>query len=202
MKALALDERRKFGLSTPRVMKSDLRRIYKQYQIHIDLWQFPLKEVRGAYFNDQLGTSVLLNATLPDDPRIFTMAHELKHHLVDRELSLIYCGRSNELEPIEIGAEVFAAEFIFPEQDYADLLKMMGINKENFTPEALIHLKHNTKTTLSYSGLAKRAEFMGFAKEGSLTKIRIPWKKIEEKIFGTPIYKQIQKHRKIYRKAS
>jgi hypothetical protein len=105
------------------------------------------------------------------------------------------------MEPIEIGAEVFAAEFIFPEQEYAELLKIMGINNENFTPEALVHLKHDTKTTLSYSGLAKRAEFMGFAKEGSLTKKRIPWKKMEEKIYGIPIYKQIQTQRKIYRKS-
>ncbi len=197
MKVLAREERSRFGLSTPRVLRSHLRKIYSAYGIRIDVWPFKLRKVRGAYFNDANGISVLLNHNLPDDPYIFTMAHELKHHLVDSDMSVIYCGKDNETEPIEIGAEVFAAEMLFPEQDFAGRLNQMGVGFGTCTPNDLVRLKHETETTLSYTGLAKRAEFMGFADKGSLTAGKISWKKLEEQTYGEPIYKQIQRNRKM-----
>jgi len=47
----------------------------------------PAGWVRGAYFNDDLGPTVMLATGLPDGPMIFTIGHELKQHLVDRDLS-------------------------------------------------------------------------------------------------------------------
>ncbi|MGD0893082.1 MAG: hypothetical protein ABR923_16285, partial [Terracidiphilus sp.] len=41
---------------------------------------------------------------------------------------------------------------------------------------------------LSYAGIAKRAEFLGFAPQNSLAKVA--WKKLEESIYGVPFYKQ------------
>lgn len=193
MKFLARQVRSEFGLSTPQVRKSDLRRIYKKHNIHIDMWHHRFKKVRGAYFNDESGVTVLVDSKLPDDPYIFTLAHELKHHLVDNEVGLSYCGINNESEPIEIGAEIFAAELIFPEQDFATLLMEMGVGHYGCKPEHLVQLKHETKTTLSYAGLAKRAEFMGLASKGVLKGIR--WKKLEEQIYGVPLYKVIQRRR-------
>jgi hypothetical protein len=49
-------------------------------------------------------------------------------------------------------------------------------------------LKRETQTTLSYAGLAKRAEFLGFAPQKSLGKIA--WKTLGETIYGVPFYKQ------------
>ena len=196
MKALAREERQKFGWSSPRVLKSHLRRAYKAYDIRIDLWPYPLKVIRGAYFNDKYGVSVLLNRNLPNDPLIFTMAHELKHHLVDFDLSYMYCSEYNVDEPIEIGAEVFAAELIFPEKDFASHLSEMGIRHGQCAAESLVRLKHDTQTTLSYTGLAKRAVFLGFAMSGAFDKVQ--WKKLEEHIYGEPIYKQILRNRRGY----
>jgi Zn-dependent peptidase ImmA (M78 family) len=193
LKALAREERSKFGWSTPRILRSHLRSAYKFYGIRIDLWSFPLKVVRGAYFYDEIGASVLLNRKLPDDPFIFTMAHELKHHLVDRNLSYICCSQYNEAEPIEIGAEIFAAELLYPEKDFAETLLGMGVGYGQCTAELLVKIKHETRTTLSYSGLAKRAVFLGFAEDGAYEKVS--WKKLEELIYGEPIYKQIQRYR-------
>jgi Zn-dependent peptidase ImmA (M78 family) len=124
---------------------------------------------------------------------VFTMGHELKHHLADRAAGLTYCDASNENEPIEIGAEVFAAELIFPEQDFIDRLDRMGVVKGGCKAEALVRLKRETRTTLSYAGLAKRAEFFSYAKPGSLAKV--PWKKLEEQLFGEPLYKQLLRKR-------
>jgi hypothetical protein len=193
MKFLARQVRTEFGLLTPQVRKSDLRRIYKKHSIQIDLWPHGFKKIRGAYFNDGNGVTVLIDRSLPEDPLIFTMAHELKHHLVDSELGLSYCSSDNEREPIEIGAEVFAAELIFPEQDFADCLSQMGVGYGGCNPEHLVRLKHDTKTTLSYAGLAKRATFMQFAVTGVFTGVR--WKKLEEKIYGVPFYKLLRQKR-------
>jgi Zn-dependent peptidase ImmA (M78 family) len=153
------------------------------------LWPYKLKKLRGAYFNDENGASVMLAKGLPDDPMIFTMGHELKHHLVDRESIVSLCDLSNQSAEIEIGAEIFAAELIYPEQMFHDHLLGLGVTMMgSCTPEHLVTLKHETRTTLSYAGLAKRAEFLGFAPPDSLGKIA--WKKLEESIYGVPFYKQ------------
>ena len=99
---------------------------------------------------------------------VFTMSHELKHHLVDADLSLSYCDPSNQSAAVEIGAEVFAAELIYPEADFAHDLANMGISMGGCNPEAIVRLKRNTRTTLSYAGLVKRAEFLGIAAPGIL----------------------------------
>jgi Zn-dependent peptidase ImmA (M78 family) len=122
MKAIARATRTQYGLTSPRVQKSHLRAIYRDKGIRIDLWPHKLRSIRGAYFNDEFGVTVMLAKGLPEDPMVFTMAHELKHHLVDRDLPVACCSDRNDNELIEIGAEVFAAELIFPEQDFLDAL--------------------------------------------------------------------------------
>lgn len=193
LKKLARETRAEYGLTSSRVLRSDLRRIYRDQGIRIDLWDHKFTKLRGAYFNDDLGPTVMLCKGLPEDPIVFTMGHELKHHLSDSELSLSYCDSSNQSEPIEIGAEVFAAELIYPEEVFADDLLAMGVSiggcTQGCTPETIVRLKHHTRTTLSYAGLVKRAEFLGFASDGVL--LGVKWKKLEESIFGPPLYKQI-----------
>src|SRR5712692_10777731 len=99
---------------------------------------------------------------------VFTMAHELKHHLVDAGAAVSLCSFENERAPIEIGAEVFAAELIFPEQDFVVALRQAGVQAGKCSTGELVHLKRRTRTTLSYAGLAKRAELLAFSPPGSL----------------------------------
>jgi len=193
MKALARDVRAKAGLTSPRVLRSDLRKIYRGEGIRIDLWRH-FKDLRGAYFYDDHGATVVINGNLPEDPRVFTMAHELKHHLVDRDLGLAFCDVGNQNEEIEIGAEVFAAELIYPEEDIIHDLRAMKVELGQCTPEALVRLKTKTRTTLSYSGLAKSAIRLGFAETGAFD--RVKWKKLEVQLNGEPVYKRIQRYRK------
>ncbi len=77
---------------------------------------------------------------------------------------------------------------IYPEKDFAEDLQQMGIGKNECDAETLVRLKHETRTTLSYAGLAKRAEFMGYAPKGSLP--NSGWKKLEEEIYGVPFFKR------------
>jgi Zn-dependent peptidase ImmA (M78 family) len=194
LKELARATRARFGLTSPRVLRSDLRRIYRAEGIRIDLWPHKLRKLRGAYINDELGPTVMLAKGLPQDPMVFTMGHELKHHLTDSGSSLSYCDACNQSDPIEIGAEIYAAELIYPDDDFRADLEKMNIAPGKCTPEVLVSLKHESRTTLSYAGLAKRAEFMGFAVEGSLD--RVKWKKIEEEIYGEPLHKWLLRRRR------
>lgn len=181
MKKLAREVRRELGLTTPRVLRSDLRRVYKAYDLRIDL-RTGFKGLRGAYFNDECGASVVMAKGLPPDPAVFTMAHELKHHLVDSENTNLDCNKWNN--PIEIAAEVFAAELVYPEQDFLDDLSKMGVERRCCSPEDLVRLKHNTRTTLSYAGLVKRAEWFNFIDDGQFAKVQ--FQKLHDQIYGPP----------------
>jgi Zn-dependent peptidase ImmA (M78 family) len=131
------------------------------------------KALRGAYFNDDDGVSILLARGLPDDPTIFTIAHELKHHLVDSKAKSVLCRTAEEARRIEVGAEVFAAELIYPEKDFVnDLGRLLGRTPETVTAETLVQLKVRTRTTLSYAALAKRTVLLGLAEQGSFQDVR------------------------------
>ena len=65
----------------------------------------------------------------------------------------------------------------------------MGVGPGRCSAEDIVHLKDDTKTTLSYSSLAKRAEIMGFVPAGSLAKVR--WRALAEVTLGEPFYQRL-----------
>jgi len=179
LKLLARQVRAENGLSSPRVLASDLRRIYDRHGIVIDSWPYRLRHLRGAFINDHLGTTVMLASGLPQDPMVFTMAHELKHFFRDRDLGVYYCDQSNLSREVEVGAEIFAAELLFPDQDFIKHMHLLRVGRDQCLPKTLVHLKCDTRTTLSYAGLAIKAERLGYAPPCSLTKIKT-WRILEE----------------------
>ena len=172
LKALARQVRAEHGLTSPRVLPSDLMRIYAQYGIVLDEWPYRFRHLRGAFINDHLGTTIMIAKGLPQDPMVFTMAHELKHFFRDRDLGISYCDQSNLNKSLEVGAEIFAAELLFPDRDFIAHMKKMGIRTNQCLPKNLIRLKRQTGTTLSYAGLAIKAERLGFAPAHSVTTIK------------------------------
>jgi Zn-dependent peptidase ImmA (M78 family) len=182
LKRLARQVRAENGLKSPRVLPSDLRKIYFKNGIEIDVWPYRLRNLRGAFMCDDMGTTVMLAKGLPQDPLAFTMAHELKHFYRDRDLGISYCDQSNIHKALEIGAEIFASEFLFPDKDFVDHMSRMRIGNDQCLPKTLIHLKHKTGTTLSYAGLAIKAERLHFAPPNSLTRVKT-WRKLE-RLFG------------------
>jgi len=182
LKQLARQVRAEFGLHSPRVVESDLRRIYERNGIVIDDWPYRLRNLRGAFISDHLGSTVMLASGLPQDPKVFTMAHELKHFYRDRHLGVSYCDQSNLGKTLEIGAEIFAAELLFPDKDFVSQMCTMRVGTNQCLPRTLVRLKQKTRTTLSYAGLAIKAERLGYAPPRSLTTIKT-WRKFEE-IYG------------------
>ncbi len=185
---LAQETRQAHGIEGPRVLRNDMRRIFREEKIQLDYWDGPLKKIRGAYFNDGCGATVMIRKKLPPDPCVFTMAHELKHHLVDKDAGLLACENTPAKEMVEIGAEIFAAEFLFPEQCFRELMAQMQIRALECTAETLVRVKHDTKTTLSYAGLCKLAVWLGFSQGGALPKTG--WKKLEDRLYGIPFYRR------------
>jgi Zn-dependent peptidase ImmA (M78 family) len=178
LKQLARQVRAENGLSSPRVLPGDLLRIYAKNGIVVDEWPYRFRNLRGAFINDHLGMTVMIAKGLPKDPLVFTMAHELKHFFRDRDLGISYCDQSNLNKNLEVGAEIFAAELIFPDRDFVRHMEMMGIRRDQCLPKNLVCLKRKTGTTLSYAGLAIKAEWLGFAPAHSLTTIKT-WRRLE-----------------------
>jgi IrrE N-terminal-like domain len=188
LKQLARQVRAENGLSSPRVLPGDLTRIYSRHGITIDEWPYRFRHLRGAFINDRLGMTVMVAKGLPRDPMAFTLAHELKHFFRDRDLGISYCDQSNLNKSLEIGAEIFAAELLFPDRDFVAHMRTMGIRRDQCLPKTLIQLKRQTGTTLSYAGLAIKAERLGFAPSHSLTTIKT-WRRLEA-VYDAPLQRR------------
>lgn len=190
LKQLATEKRALHRVATANFGLREARAIFKVEGVAVDLR--PLKgKIKAVYMCDDDDPSVLVNNSLPDEPRLFAMVHELKHHYCDREAissGQIRCGDYNANEEIEKGAEVFAAEFIYPEAEFLRLAKTLGIPASNCSAEHVVTFKRSCQAKVSYTFLRKRLERLGFAEKGSFDKVQ--FQKLEEQLFGPPLYKQ------------
>jgi Zn-dependent peptidase ImmA (M78 family) len=189
-KAQALKIREAYGVSSPSLKLRKMRDIYKDQGIDLIYWPVKLKVVRGAYICDEDGPTVMVYKDLPTDPKMFTLAHELKHHLIDNGACRTV---DNGKDVREIAAEVFAAELLLPETIFIQELGQRGVSLRQpagleTVRQAIIKMKRETGTTLSYMGLSKRGERLGYAQRGEL--LGTKWKKLEEAYYGVPFYKR------------
>jgi Zn-dependent peptidase ImmA (M78 family) len=180
MRELAQEVRARNGIEGPDISMREMWKIYRVEGIEELYFRHGFKQLRGAYFNDENGVTVLLAGGLPDEPTIFTMAHELKHHLVDSNSGTVLCRSDEQAQRIEIGAEVFAAELIYPEKDFIyDLFRLLRGMPRTIGPEILVELKRKTETTLSYAALAKRSVLLNLASEITFRDVR--WGALERR---------------------
>lgn len=193
MKALAAEKRQEYGLRTGFSLH-EVRGIYRAEGIRIDSWPGKLRKIRAAYFVIDDKPHVMLNkAITPVQPRLFSLCHELKHHFVDRDaLQRGQVFGCTELDyssapMIEIGAEVFAAEFIFPEAEFRKWVTASLCDKD-CTAERVVHLMRNCPAIVSYTFLTKRLERMGLVSPDQFRGVQ--FKKLEERIYGVPVYRR------------
>src|SRR6266851_6166957 len=173
MRELALEVRARNGIEGSDLSMRDMWRIYCEEGIEKLDFRHGFKDLKGAYFNDECGVTVMLAGGLPDEPTIFTMAHELKHHLVDSKSRSVLCRANEQTRRVEIGAEVFAAELIYPEKDFVyDLFRLLQGMPQTVSPALLVELKRKTRTTLSYAALAKRTVLLRLADQESFRDVR------------------------------
>ncbi len=190
-RALALAKRADHSVETTSLNLVVMQRIYRDEQITIDRRKTKANRIRAAYYCDDGECSVWLNAGLPREPKLFALAHELKHHYLDQaeiQSGRIECGDYNAHEVIEKAAEVFAAEFIYPEREMKSLINHLQISDINCTPQKIVEFKRACRACVSYTFIVKRFEWFRLCHRGDYSKIQ--FKKLEEEILGIPIYKQ------------
>lgn len=188
LKALAREERARCAVGTRSFGLREARNILKEAGVRIDYWPLP-KKIKAVYMCADGDSSVALQRSLPDEPKLFALMHEYKHHLVDRDAlgdGVIHCGDYNANEAIEIGAEVFAAEFIYPEEEFAADVGKFGI--ANWRAEDVVSFKRQCGVKVSYTYICKRLEWLGFTPSGAFSGVR--FKKLEDEIFGIPFYRR------------
>jgi Zn-dependent peptidase ImmA (M78 family) len=188
--AMAYQKRELYQVTTDTLNLNVIRKIYREEGVRIDPWDFD-RTIRAVYMCDDDDPSVALNKSLPREPKLFSLVHELKHHYMDRDVILqgsLRCGDYNANELIEKSAEVFAAEFIFPEGEFLAKLELLGILKGGCSVEDVVRLKRSTSACVSYQFLQKRLVRLGFAPADRLKKVQFT--KLEERLYGVPIYKQ------------
>lgn len=191
MRALAREKRILYNVETDKLNIPFLERIYKKEQIKIDRRRMRGNKIRATYFCDDGDCSILLNQSLPRAPKMFALAHELKHHYVDQQLIMdgrIRCGDYNRNEFIEKSAEVFAAEFIYPEAEMRALAASMGIDARTCAKEKVVEFKRACPACVSYIFVVKRFERFGFCPKGAYDGVK--FQNLEEEIYGVPPYKQ------------
>jgi len=190
LRQLAYEKRTAYNVTTETLNLNVLRAIYKAEGIRIDPWKFP-STIRAVYMCEDSDPSVAVNKTLPREPRLFSLIHELKHHYLDQQLlqnGEIRCGDYNQNQVIEIGAEVFAAEFIYPEVEFVECVEGLGIQIGQCSAEDVVRLKRDCNACVSYAFLRKRLTRLKYAAVGSLDGIQ--FQKLEDQMYGQPIYKQ------------
>lgn len=188
VKKLAQEKRDFFGIKTGDVSLSKLRSIYKNEGIKIDQTHQKTRNLRAAYFSDVYGSSVLLNQKLPKPAKIFSLVHELKHHYLDRQKleTGIFCSLNYNSEPlIEKTAEVFAAEFIWPQDEFFMMANNFGL-QEKCLPEDVVKFKKSLNLPVSYKFIQKRLEWFKFIERGQYKDIK--FQKLERELFGVPFY--------------
>jgi Zn-dependent peptidase ImmA (M78 family) len=190
LKSLASQKRSEYGVVTTEFGLQKVRSIYRDEGITLD-YRATKPKIRAIYMCDDDDPSVMINKALPEEPKLFSLVHELKHHYLDRsviEQGQIKCGDYNANQDIEIAAEVFAAEFIYPESEFLALARDMGLLPGKVTAGDMVRFKRACGAKVSYTFLRKRFERLRFVQAGLLAKVQ--FKNLEEKMFGTPIYKQ------------
>jgi Zn-dependent peptidase ImmA (M78 family) len=190
MKRLAAEKREKYGVATPKLGLQKIREIYKTEGIVIDLWDTSAR-IRAVYMCDDGKPSVLVNRKLPKIPKLFAMTHELKHHYCDQSALKkceIRCGDYNANEVIEKAAEVFAAEFIFPEGEFLACVESLGLQRGKVTAEDVVEIKRICSAQVSYKFLQKRLEWFQFIEPAKFAKVQ--FQNLEDTIYGVPIYRQ------------
>ncbi len=184
LKALAREKREGHRVTTAALGLRELRRIYAAEGVRIDYWPLAYR-VKALYMCDDGDCSVAVQRRLPDEPKVFALVHELKHHYRDRPAlagGLIHCGDYDANELIEKGAEVFAAEFIYPEAEFADDARRF--QAAEWDEEDVVRFKRTCGARVSYQFICKRLEWLGIIGAGRFRGVQ--FQKLEHRIFGAP----------------
>ena len=189
LQVLAREKRAEHNVETSSFGLREVRAIYKAEGIRIDHWPQLPRKIKALYMCDDDDCSVALQQNIPYEPKLFALIHELKHHYKDRAAlgsRVISCGDYDANEQIEKGAEVFAAEFIYPESEFKGDLDNLGLTVRQ--PADVVAFKRSCRARVSYRFICKRLERLERISPGQFDGVQ--FQKLEEQIHGVPFYKR------------
>lgn len=186
----ARHKRQELGIQTKNINLPLLKKICKAEGVKVDMVGRMGAHIRAAYFFDECGCSIMLRKDLPREPKMFALAHELKHHFLDRDIiaeGKMQCGDYTANRVHEIAAEEFAAEFLYPVLEMKTVLDSMAIQLDRISPDILVEIKRQSPIEVSYAFIRKRLERFGIIAKDQYHDFQ--FQKLEEKMYP-PIYKQ------------
>ena len=187
LQRLAREKRAEYNVDASSFGLREVRAIFKAEGIRLDHWPLPRK-VKAVYICDDDDPCVALQKNIPYEPKLFALVHELKHHYEDRAAlgsGVISCGDYDANELIEKGAEVFAAEFIYPEAEFEGDLDNLGLTVSRAAD--VVAFKRSCRARVSYRFICKRLERLQRISPGQFNSVQ--FQKLEEQIHGKPFYK-------------
>jgi Zn-dependent peptidase ImmA (M78 family) len=189
LQRLAREKRAQHNVDTSSFGLREARTIFKAEGIRIDHWPHLPRKIKALYMCADDDCTVALQKNIPYEPKLFALIHELKHHYKDRvELGsgVISCGDYDANELIEKGAEVFAAEFIYPEAEFESDLDNLGLTIGQAAD--VVAFKRSCRARVSYRFICKRLERLGRIGAGQFNGVQ--FQKLEEEIHGVPFYRR------------
>ena len=94
---------------------------------------------------------------------------------------MIHCEDYDANELIEKGAEVFAAEFIYPQQEFEEDMSRLGQDAD------VVALKRACKAKVSYRYICKRLERLARIAPGQFDGVQ--FQKLEDRLYGVPYHR-------------
>ncbi|HTS40419.1 MAG TPA: ImmA/IrrE family metallo-endopeptidase [Xanthobacteraceae bacterium] len=193
IRELARAKREEFSVRTDALGLKEINGIYRREKIKIDTRPLSSR-LKALYMCSDNSYSVAIREKLPKTPKLFALVHELKHHWADRHLmeqGILTCGSYNENELIEKAAEVFAAEFIYPEGEFSEHASCFMEDRKirTFCIDDVVHFKRQfCKAKVSYTFIRKRLQWLNLAASERLDGAQ--FQKREDELYGAPIHRQ------------
>lgn len=185
----ALAKRAEYSVRTEIFGVREVRRIYSHEGVAIDIRSLP-PALKAIYVCIEGEASVAIRKGLPGAPKLFALVHELKHHWLDQQLiqsGNLTCGDYNMSELTEKSAEVFAAEFIYPMDEFAEDIGACSVGRWQI--DDIIRFKRERcRAKVSYMFIQKRMIRMKLVELSQLEGVK--FQRREEEIYGPPVYKQ------------
>lgn len=121
---VAEEERRRLGLGSSPLW--EIAEILREQGVRVGEAPFP-EDVSGVFLHGRrMGAVVLVNQGHPRVRRIFALAHEYGHVLLDRDRAATVSRLTNQTDLIEVRANTFAAHLLMPPEGIRRVLQSFG----------------------------------------------------------------------------
>jgi Zn-dependent peptidase ImmA (M78 family)/predicted secreted protein len=180
----ALRARRDLGVAMDRPV--DIYRAIRAMRLWL-LFQ-PLDGLFGMYQRQDTAAGVVISVKVHPALQRYTAAHELGHHVMGHEAGIDperNITRWTSLNSQELGAQMFAAEFLMPLAAVNAAASSLGIGPGNLGPLAVYQLSLRLRT--SYSAMITRLQTLSWVNRTEVARLRsIQPKQLKAQLLGRP----------------